>query len=97
VLSGCRTGLGKVVAGEGILGLPRAFLHAGAERVVASLWPVDDAATAELMRRFYEGMLGNRRLSPAAALREAQVAIQGQPRWRSPFYWAGFQVQGEWR
>ena len=97
VLSGCRTGLGKLVAGEGVFGITRAFLHAGAERVVASLWPVDDAATAELMRRFYEGMLGKRRLSPAAALREAQLAIRAQRRWQSPFYWAGFQVQGEWR
>ena len=97
VLSGCRTGLGKVVAGEGVVGLTRAFLHAGATQVVASLWPVDDAATAELMRRFYEGMLGKRRLSPAAALREAQLAVRGQRRWQSSFYWAGFQVQGEWR
>jgi CHAT domain-containing protein/Tfp pilus assembly protein PilF len=97
VLSGCRTGLGKVVAGEGVVGLTRAFLHAGAERVVASLWPVDDAATAELMRRFYEGMLGKRRLAPAAALREAQLALRSQRRWQAPFYWAGFQVQGEWR
>ena len=97
VLSGCRTGLGKVVAGEGVLGLTRAFLHAGSGRVVASLWPVDDAATAELMRRFYEGMLGSPRLSPPAALREAQLAIRSQRRWQAPFYWAGFQVQGEWR
>ncbi|HEV8631856.1 MAG TPA: CHAT domain-containing tetratricopeptide repeat protein, partial [Thermoanaerobaculia bacterium] len=97
VLSGCRTALGKVVAGEGVVGLTRAFLHAGADRVVASLWPVDDAATAELMRRFYEGMLGQRRLSPAAALREAQLALRSQRRWQAPFYWAGFQVQGEWR
>ena len=97
VLSGCRTGLGKVVAGEGVVGLTRSFLHAGSRRVVASLWPVDDAATAELMRRFYEGMLGERRLSPAAALREAQLAVSSRKRWRAPFYWAGFQVQGEWR
>jgi CHAT domain-containing protein/tetratricopeptide (TPR) repeat protein len=97
VLSGCRTGLGKVVAGEGVVGLTRSFLHAGARRVVASLWPVDDAATAELMRRFYEGMLGERRLSPVAALREAQLALSSKRRWQAPFYWAGFQVQGEWR
>ena len=97
VLSGCRTGLGKIIAGEGVVGLTRAFLHAGSGRVVASLWPVDDAATAELMRRFYEGMLGKRRLAPAAALREAQLAVRSQRRWQAPFYWAGFQVQGEWR
>jgi CHAT domain-containing protein/Tfp pilus assembly protein PilF len=97
VLSGCRTGLGKVVAGEGVVGLTRAFLHAGSGSVVASLWRVDDAATAALMRRLYEGMLGSRRLSPAAALREAQLSIRSQRRWQAPFYWAGFQVQGEWR
>ena len=97
VLSGCRTGLGKVVAGEGVVGLTSAFLHAGSSRVVASLWPVDDAATAALMRRFYEGMLGSRRLSPAAALREAQLAIRGQRRWQRPFYWAGFVAAGDWR
>jgi CHAT domain-containing protein/tetratricopeptide (TPR) repeat protein len=96
VLSGCRTGLGKEVSGEGIVGLTRAFLYAGAKRVVASLWQVNDAATAELMKRFYREMLGEKRLSPAAALRAAQLAMWRSGRWRAPYYWAGFALQGEW-
>jgi CHAT domain-containing protein/uncharacterized protein HemY len=96
VLSACRTGLGKEIRGEGIVGLTRGFMYAGAARVVASLWKVDDAATAELMKRFYTGMF-TRKLGPAAALREAQVDMWRQQRWRSPYYWAAFVLQGEWR
>jgi CHAT domain-containing protein len=64
--------------------------------VVASLWNVDDRATAELMRRFYAGLLKDGR-TPAAALRAAQVAMWREGRWRSPFYWAAFVAQGEWK
>jgi CHAT domain-containing protein/lipopolysaccharide biosynthesis regulator YciM len=97
VLSGCRTGLGKDVRGEGLVGLTRAFMYAGAGEVVASLWNVDDAATAELMRRFYQEMLGPRRSSPAAALRAAQRGVWGSQRWRAPYYWSGFVIQGDWK
>ena len=97
VLSACRTALGKEIRGEGLVGLTRAFMYAGAPRIVASLWRVDDAATAELMRRFYEGMLGREKLVPAAALREAQLSIARQKRWSHPYYWSGFVLQGEWR
>ena len=96
VLSGCRTALGKDVRGEGIVGLTHAFMYAGARGTLASLWPVDDAATAELMRVFYAGMLGSRRLTPPAALREAQRHVRADPRWSSPFYWGAFQLQGSW-
>lgn len=96
VLSACQTGLGKEVKGEGLVGLTRGFMYAGAARVVASLWKVDDAATAELMRRFYAKMLGSE-LRPAAALRDAQVEMSKQKQWRNPYYWAGFVIQGEWR
>ncbi|HJU52990.1 MAG TPA: CHAT domain-containing protein, partial [Pyrinomonadaceae bacterium] len=96
VLSACRTGLGKRVRGEGMIGLTRGFMYAGAARVVASLWKVDDAATAELMKRFYKAMLKDE-MTPAAALRSAQVSMWEQPRWRSPYYWSGFVLQGEWR
>lgn len=96
VLSGCRTGLGKEIRGEGIAGLTRAFMYAGALRVVASLWNVNDAATAELMKRFYQGMLGPDRLSPPAALRAAQLSLQEEKRWSAPYYWAAFVIQGEW-
>ncbi len=96
VLSACKTGLGKEVKGEGLVGLTRGFLYAGAPRVVASLWKVDDRATAELMKQFYRRMLGDG-LRPAAALRMAQIAMWRQKRWAAPYYWAGFTLQGEWK
>ncbi|MCA1621213.1 MAG: CHAT domain-containing protein [Acidobacteria bacterium] len=96
VLSACRTALGKEVRGEGMIGLTRGFLYAGASSVVSSLWKVDDEATSELMRRFYENML-RRGMTPAAALREAQNSIRREPHWRSPYYWAAFTLQGEYR
>jgi len=82
--------------GEGLVGLSRAFMYAGAPRVVASLWQVDDFATAELMKRFYRGVLVDR-LRPAAALAAAQREMRRHARWRSPYYWAGFTVIGDWR
>lgn len=96
VLSGCQTALGKEVNGEGLLGLTRGFMYAGAKRVMAGLWKVNDAATAELMQRFYKRMLAGEHLNPAAALRAAQISMWREPRWRSPFYWAAFVLQGEW-
>ncbi len=96
VLSGCRTALGKETHGEGMIGLTRGFLYAGARRVVASLWPVEDQATAALMRRLY-GALWKTGLAPAAALREAQLEIRRERRWRDPYYWAGFVLEGDWR
>lgn len=96
VLSACRTGLGKKVGGEGFIGLTRGFMYAGAPRVISSLWKVDDEATAELMKRFYQKMLKDG-LTPAAALRAAQASMSEQRRWGNPYYWAGFVLQGEWR
>ncbi|HEX5083987.1 MAG TPA: CHAT domain-containing protein, partial [Blastocatellia bacterium] len=96
VLSACQTALGKEIKGEGLVGLTRGFMYAGAERVVASLWQVDDQATAELMRRFYRGMLKDG-LRPAAALREAQMEMSKTSRWSEPYFWAGFVIQGEWK
>jgi CHAT domain-containing protein/tetratricopeptide (TPR) repeat protein len=95
VLSACNTGLGKDVKGEGLVGLVRGFMYAGSTRVVASLWKVDDDATAELMTRFYREMLEEKK-SPAAALREAQVAMWRQRHWHAPYYWAAFVLQGEY-
>jgi len=94
VLSACRTGVGKPVKGEGLIGLTRGFMHAGAARVVASLWKVDDEATAELMKLFYGNMF-QRKMPAAAALRQAQLDLMGTR--RSPYYWAGFVLQGEWK
>ncbi len=96
VLSACQTALGKEMKREGLLGLARAFQQAGVPRVVASLWKVDDRATAELMKEFYVGMLRDGR--PAAeALREAQRRLAAKARWQHPYFWAGFVLQGEWR
>jgi CHAT domain-containing protein len=94
VLSGCKTGLGKEIRGEGLIGLTRGFMHAGAARVLVSLWDVNDRATAELMTRVYRGMLG-KGLRPAAALRAAQLELSKQPQWRAPYYWASFVLMGE--
>jgi CHAT domain-containing protein/Tfp pilus assembly protein PilF len=97
VLSACQTGIGKEIKGEGLVGLTRGFMYAGAPRVVASLWKVDDAATAILMGHFYRGLFQDK-LSPSAALRQAQLKIMRQnQRWHSPYYWAAFVLQGEYR
>jgi len=96
VLSACETGLGKQISGEGLVGLTRGFMYAGANRVVASLWKVSDAGTATLMTGFYTAM-EREHMSPAAALRSAQIRMWKQQRWRDPYYWAAFQIQGEWK
>lgn len=96
MLSACQTGLGKEIRGEGLVGLTRGFMYAGAARVGTSLWKVDDAATAALMENFYREMLREGK-SPAAALRAAQLNMLEQKRWQSPYYWAAFTMQGEWK
>jgi len=96
VLSACQTGMGQNIQGEGLVGLTRGFMYAGAQRVVVSLWTVDDEGTATLMSSFYQGML-QKGLTPAAALRAAQLEIWKQEKWSSPYYWAAFTLQGEWR
>jgi CHAT domain-containing protein/Tfp pilus assembly protein PilF len=97
VLSACQTALGKEIRGEGLVGLTRGFMYAGAARVVASLWKVNDDASAELMKHFYDEMFGPHRLRPAAALRAAQIAVWKQRQISHPYYWAAFILQGEWR
>ena len=97
VLSACRTGIGKRVRGEGLIGLTRGFMYAGAPRVIASLWKVDDEATAELMKRFYRLML-KKQMSASAALRQARIEVmEARDQWRAPYYWAGFVLQGDWK
>lgn len=95
VISACESGVGKQLKGEGLIALTRGFMYAGAARVVASLWKVDDSATAALMAEFYKEMFTNGR-DEAAALRAAQLTISKQKRWRDPYFWAGFVLQGEW-
>jgi CHAT domain-containing protein len=93
VLSACQTALGEEVRSEGLIGLTRGFMYAGSPQVLASLWSVRDRAVAELMRRFYEGLL-RQHLTPAAALRTAQLSMLREARWSDPYYWAAFTLQG---
>jgi CHAT domain-containing protein len=97
VLSACESGQGTLVTGEGLMGLTRGFFHAGAASLAVTLWSVDDAATAELMTRFYQGLLGPQKLRPAVALRAAQLAMAGHnSKYGQPYYWASFTIEGEW-
>ncbi|MBK1990537.1 CHAT domain-containing protein [Sphaerospermopsis aphanizomenoides BCCUSP55] len=96
VISACETGLGQEIKGEGLVGLTRGFMYAASPRVLVSLWQVDDKATSEIMTRFYRLML-QKKLPPAEALREAQLEMQRETEWKSPYYWAAFVLQGEWR
>ena len=92
VLSACETAIGREVRGEGLLGLSRAFMYAGADEVVASLWQVSDSATATLMEMFYENYAQTG--DAAMALATAKRVIQRNPRWRHPYFWAGFVLYG---
>jgi CHAT domain-containing protein len=96
VFSACSTAMGKNIRGEGLVGMVRGFTYAGAARVVAGLWRVDDRSTAELMKRFYRGMLKDG-LAPAAALRAAQIEMSKHELWSAPYHWAAFVLQEEYR
>lgn len=93
VLSACNSAGGRVVSGEGVLGLTGAFLAAGVPTVVATLWPVDDRTTSQLMAHLYRHLAQG--ASAAAALRDAQLAVRDQQATSDPFYWAGFVLVGE--
>jgi CHAT domain-containing protein len=95
VLSACDTALAKEINGQGLIGLTRGFMYAGAGGVMASLWSIDDRATAELMGHFYGALLREAK-TPAAALREAQLRMRRNQHWRSPYFWASFQLQGDY-
>lgn len=96
VLSACETALGKQIKGEGIIGLTRGFMYAGASNVAASLWKVDDRATADLMKRFYYFLL-KENLRPADALRKAQISMLKEKPTQNPYYWAPFVLHGDWK
>lgn len=91
-LSACQTGLGKLLAGEGVQSLTRAFFYAGAQSLVVSLWNVNDAATAELMTNLYKNL--TRGVARHEALRQAKIAMTKNPRWSHPYYWAPFIFTG---
>ena len=95
VLSACQSGLGKTVKGEGIIGLTRAFLYAGVSSVVVSLWNVQDASTAELMKQFYRHLRAGK--GKAEALRQAKLNMirSDIPAYRFPYFWAPFVLVGQ--
>jgi CHAT domain-containing protein len=95
VLSSCESALGKDLGSEGIIGLPRGFLYAGARSVIASLWKVNDAATATLMRAFYEGI--QRGEGPGKALQQAQLTLHKSRNLSDPYNWAAFFLEGEYQ
>ena len=95
VLSSCDSALGKDLESEGIIGLPRGFLYAGAKSVIASLWKVDDVATARLMSSLYARIQKGE--NPSSALRGAQLEMMHNKLWSEPYYWAGFVMQGDYR
>jgi CHAT domain-containing protein/tetratricopeptide (TPR) repeat protein len=97
MLSACETGLGKEKRGEGVIGLTRAFMYAGAPTVGVSLWSVADASTALLMSDFYKRMLTGQGMSPNAAMRESQKAMIDSKKYSAPFFWAPFVLVGDWR
>ncbi len=94
-LSACDTALGKEAGGEGLIGLTRAFQYAGARSVLASLWGVSDLSTADLMKRFYGHLRVG--MSKAEALQAAQIALIHSPEFSHPYYWAAFQLVGDWK
>jgi CHAT domain-containing protein len=93
-LSACDTGVGEVRSGEGVYGLRRAFVLAGAETLVMSMWPVSDYVTREMMTSYYRGLQAG--LGRGDALRQAQLAMLARSNRRHPFYWASFIQAGEW-
>ncbi len=96
VLSACQTALGKDVRGEGLIGLSRGFLYAGSKRIVASLWKVDDSATAEFMKRFYKNHL-QKGMPASKALRQTKIEMKKIRRYQSPYYWSAFTLLGDWK
>jgi CHAT domain-containing protein/Tfp pilus assembly protein PilF len=96
VLSACQTGLGKMVRGEGMVGLTRAFMYAGTPSVLVSLWNVSDKSTATLMGEFYKNLIKNK-LSKTDALHKAKLTLISNEKLAHPFYWAPFILIGDWR
>src|SRR5436190_1523182 len=97
MLSACETGLGKEKRGEGVIGLTRAFMYAGAPTVGVTLWSVADKSTADLMTEFYKRYLPANGAASSSALREAQLSMIKGQKYSAPFYWAPFVLVGDWK
>jgi CHAT domain-containing protein len=96
VLSACQTGLGKMIRGEGIIGLSRAFMYAGTPSVVMSLWSVSDYSTSIFMQRYYENLI-KKGQSKTQALRLTRISMIKEKEYAHPFYWAPFVLTGDWQ
>ncbi len=96
VLSACQTGMGKMIRGEGMIGLSRSFMHAGTRSVVMSLWSVSDQSTNVLMLRFYENLI-LKGVSLAKALQLARISMIKDELYAHPFFWAPFVLTGDWQ
>ncbi|MFN0048687.1 MAG: CHAT domain-containing protein [Cytophagales bacterium] len=94
-LSACQTGLGKITKGEGIIGLSRALLYAGAKNIVVSLWTVSDESTSKLMVDFYADLLKNEHPDYSRSLREAKLQLIADKNTANPYYWAPFVLIGK--
>ena len=92
VLSACESGVGDIDTGEGVYGLQRSFIEAGASAVLYSLWRIDDLATVVFMKKFYGHFISGEK--PQEALRLTQLEMLNHPRWSLPFFWAGFVLSG---
>ncbi|HEX7957822.1 MAG TPA: CHAT domain-containing tetratricopeptide repeat protein [Pyrinomonadaceae bacterium] len=97
MLSACETGLGRERRGEGVMGLTRAFMYAGAPTVGVSLWSVADRSTADLMTDFYRNLFGAQPATPSAAMRDARLSMIAGKKYSAPFYWAPFVLVGDWK
>ena len=95
-LSACQTALAKIESGDDMIGLSRGFIYAGTPALLASLWDVEDDATATLMEAFYSNWLG-KKMSRPEALRRAQLTVKNNPRTSDPYYWAAFEMIGDWQ
>lgn len=93
-LSACQTGLGKIAKGEGVIGLSRALIYAGAQNMIVSFWSVSDASTALLMKTFYEKMLNSPKAGLSENLRQAKLSMINNESYAAPFYWAPFILIG---
>jgi len=93
-LSACQTGLGKISKGEGVIGLSRALVYAGAKNIIVSFWTVADESTAELMTYFYKSLLQNKETSFTTGLRDAKLELMKKEKYAAPYYWAPFILIG---
>jgi CHAT domain-containing protein/Tfp pilus assembly protein PilF len=97
VLSACRTGIGREIVGDGLVGLPRAFMFSGVRRLLVTMWAVDDAATSDFMAAFYRELLGSANADPSSVLRTTQLQTMKHSERSFPYFWGAFSLYGDWK